>query len=811
MKISLKWLKNYIDVQEFFEAPEILGKKLTEAGLEVESITDRASPFKNVVIGHILERNQHPNADRLTLCQVQTGAGVVHSIVCGAKNHKAGDKVVVALPGAVLPGNFAIKRSKIRDVESEGMLCSEAELGLAKEAEGIMILPADSQIGRSFADFMGFDDILLEIKVTPNRADVLSHFGLAREISTLTGKEFTLPFKAFSEVSDSTKQKIKLSVQDSERCPRYAGRYIGSVKVSPSPAWLKNSLEAIGIKSINNIVDVTNFVMMELGQPLHAFDVRELKGSEIRVEAARAQEKFKTLDGSELTLDGSELTIRDSERVVALAGVVGGLNSGIKDDTKDIFVESAFFRSSTVRKTSRKFGFETDSSYRFSRGVDPDAAVLALNRACELIQQVAGGKIFTDHYDVYPNPIKKTVIEISISCVSERLGKSVDLNQFMKSMESLGCQVTSEGALIKVTPPLYRSDLQQDVDLVEEFARLTGYDQIPETLPKSHAAPLQDNTQVILLNSLAENLKGMGYSEAINFAFESKKDSSQVHETEIYKAQFGLNNGKAPVTIQNPLNEDLSVMRVSLLPGLLKNTSHNCRYGNAMGRVFESGYCFEKVENGFREPLRLGFSAWGQAVGLWGQGSKGSAPVVMELKTAVESLLSRLKVKSFRWVSVQEAPSLFHPGQVTCLQVEGKSVGVLGALHPEKCDELNIPVQCALAEFDLDKLFEGQPRLTKFKKISSFPAVERDLAFVVPKDMSSAQVMQVIQKASGSKLVSLRVFDIFEGGSLPSDQRSIAFRMVFQDFENTMTDEEIGKIQQTVIDSVGRGLGVRVR
>ena len=366
MKISLKWLNDYVDVTEFFQKPEELAEALTRAGLEVEDIVNRAKDFNHVVVGHILEKDKHPNADKLSLCRVSTG-DVVHQIVCGAQNHKAGDRVIVALPGAVLPGNFAIKKSAVRGVDSAGMLCSLKELGLAKESDGIAILPADAPVGKPYAEYGGYDDINFELKVTPNRADCLSHFGLAREVACLFGKELKAP-KAEPKLSaQSTKSAIKLEVKAFDLCPRYTGRYLKGVKVGPSPEWLKHRLESVGLNSINNIVDATNYVMMELGQPLHAFDANFIGGKTIIVDRAKAGEAFITLDGSEIKLTGEELTIRDDKHPVCLAGVVGGKNSGVSDGTTEVFLESAYFVPMSARKTSRTHGIDTDSAYRLDR------------------------------------------------------------------------------------------------------------------------------------------------------------------------------------------------------------------------------------------------------------------------------------------------------------------------------------------------------------------------------------------------------------------------------------------------------------
>lgn len=615
MKISLRWLNDYIDIKKYFAVPEELQAMLTAAGLEVEAVENRARDFQNVVIGHILKKDAHPNADKLSLCQVQTGQGVVHSIVCGAKNHKEGDRVVVALPGAVLPGGFAIKLSKIRGVESAGMLCSEKELGLAETSDGILILPPTATIGEAYAAYSGLDDIVFDLKVTPNRADCLSHFGLCRELATLTNHPANWPRTEMKISSQNTKDLVSLKVEDPVRCPRYTGRVVRGVKVGPSPDWMKRRLESIGLKSINNVVDITNYVMMELGQPLHAFDLREIRGGTIVVGPSRLGEIFRTFDGTDLKLDGTELVIRDKERPIALAGVIGGVYSGVQPDTTDLFIESAYFNPAAVRRASRKFGIETDSSYRFSRGADPEACMLALDRACEWIQKLAGGEVWDHPHDAYPHPVQRAQIEISASMVADRLGFAVTDEKLASVLRSLGCHLETYSASgsvpgpvsgWKVSPPLYRGDLQIAEDLMEEYARVTGYDQIPDTLPLTTAAPSSDVGIFVSTNRVGELLRQEGFLEARNFCFIGSQFQSQVLGATDVLSEWGVSAASEPVRIQNPLNEELDVMRVSLVPGLLKNISHNCRHGSLQGRLFETGSVFEKSGEQFREPLRLG-------------------------------------------------------------------------------------------------------------------------------------------------------------------------------------------------------------
>lgn len=812
MKISLKWLNDHLDLTDYLNKADELAKILTAAGLEVEAVENKSKQFSHVVVGHILKLDRHPNADRLTVCQVDAGEGSPRQIVCGAKNHKAGDKVVVTLPGAVLPGNFEIKKSKIRDVESLGMLASESELGLKKESEGILILPADAPVGKPFAEYFGLDDVLLEVNVSPNRADCLSHFGLARELSCLLNR----PLKAMAvEMKTSgalsSKANIKLEVQDEKLCPRYAGRYIEGIKVGASPAWLKQRLEAVGLNSINNVVDVTNFIMMDLGQPLHAFDTASLVGGKIIVGRAPHGEKFVTLDGTELKMAGDELTIRDADRAVCLAGVVGGQNSGVSEKTTSVFVESAHFTIDTVRRTARRHGLQTDSAYRFSRGTDASGVVRALDRACALIQQVAGGQVAADHWDFYPHPETKAPILITAAYVEQRLGYPVTEDKLSDWLKRLGCQVSKNGETLSVVPPDFRVDLEQDVDLVEEYGRLNGYDQIPEKLPVLSYAPLKMDKSFIFDARVSQLAREVGFSQCVNYGFVgSKYQAATLGAVDAYRAS-GIDMDSQPITIQNPLNEEMDVMRISLIPGLLKNLMHNYRHGNFVGRLFEVGFAFRHGPEGYLQEPRLAFAAWGIEQGLF-QKDADPRRAFFDVKARVQSLLQRLLIQQFQfnpWAG--NPPSLLHPSQSATLFVEGRNAGFLGAIHPKwsMSEKVNVPV--VVGEIDLKSLSRGQPRTVKFRSVAKFPAVERDLAFVLPKTMQASEVAGEIKKASGPLLQSIDIFDVFEGGNLPEGHVSVAYRMVFQDLESTLTEEKLTALQTQIVGGVEKKFGIRVR
>lgn len=813
MKISLKWLQEYVDVSEYFAKPEELAEALTRAGLEVEEITNRAKDFNKVVIGHILEKDKHPNADKLSLCRVSTGEGEVHQIVCGAQNHKTGDRVIVALPGAVLPGNFAIKKAAVRGVDSGGMLCSLKELGLAKESEGIAILPANAPVGKSYAEYGGYDDITFELKVTPNRADCLSHFGLAREVACLTGKELKAPVAEPTLVSRSTKQEIALEVKAADLCPRYTGRFIKAVKVGPSPEWLVQRLQSVGMNSINNVVDVTNFVMMELGQPLHAFDAAFLAGKKVIVDRAQPSEKFISLDGTEISLTGQELTIRDAQHPVCLAGVIGGKNSGVTEATADVFLEAAYFLPMSARKTSRSHGIDTDSAYRFSRGVDPDGTLRALNRATALILEVAGGEAFGEHHDFYPSPIKKEVISLSIETVSQRLGYEAEEFKFVDFMKRLGCKVDLSGSSYKVLPPTYRFDLEQDMDLVEEYARLNGYDHIPETLPTFATAPSHHDKTFMLNRSTSELLRAEGFQQAFNFAFVSSKAERNFLGSIANMQGSGLQISEKEIRIMNPLNEELDVMRSSLSWGLFKNLSTNFHYGNMQGRLFEIGNTFFLKDDGaYGENGRLGLALWGRSQNLWNKSL--DYPVVFDIKAAVEVLLKTWNISSYTWVSPKEkseVPAFIHEGQFAQLLVEGKKVGFIGTLHPVLLDENKIRVPAAIAELDLDQLYKGQPRPYRIQSISKFPVVERDFAFVMPKTLKVGDVLKDIRKAGAGLLVNAEVFDMYEGEKMEAGQKSVAIRVWLQDKNATLQENQISEVTSKILASLKKNFDLSVR
>lgn len=810
MKISLKWINDFVDVSEYMNNVQALADILTKAGLEVEEIQNRAADFKNVVVGHIKVKDKHPNADKLSLCQVDIGGGKIEQIVCGAQNHKAGDKVIVALPGAVLPGNFAIKKSKIREVESNGMLCSLKELGLAESSDGLFILPADAPAGESYAVYGGYDDITFELKVTPNRADCLSHYGLARELGCLLNKPVKQPEVLTKFVSKSTKDKMKLEVLDTELCPRYTGRYIAGVKIGPSPAWLQKRLEAIGMNSINNVVDVTNYVMLEMGQPLHAFDADLLKGAAVKVRKAQKGEKFTTLKEQELTMTGEELLICDSEKAVALAGVIGGLNSGVSEKTQNIFLESASFNAMGVRKSSRSHGVETDSAYRFARGVDQSGAMQMSDRAALLIQQIAGGEVYDNAYDVYPKPVTKKPIAITLKTVSDRLGYAADEKLFLTYMKGLQIKVeTKSPGEYVMTPPVFRFDIEQDMDLVEEYARLHGYEHIQETIPALKQGPVHHDFDYMMNQKVAQTIRSEGYNQAFNYAFTSDSfENKFINDIAMYRT-MGLPTDDKAITIRNPLSEELNVMRRALIPGLWKNTLENIRSGNTSGSLFEIGSVFSKKDGGYHESRRLSLISWGDSFGVYAS----QAPQIYNVKAALEKLFQSLQISAYTFVqnAGANAPSFVHLGQFAVVMVQGQNVGYIGTAHPGWLNDEKIRVPVALGEINLDSVLNGQPRPVKFKSLSKFQPVERDFAFVMESSKAIGDLIKEAKKSCGAVLKEMTVFDIYEGDKLPQGQKSVAVRAIFQNQDAALTEADLQSLSQKVIEAAAKSVKAVLR
>lgn len=812
MKISLAWLNEFVDIQDHLAKPQALADVLTFAGLEVESIENLTQKYNQIVTGLILKKEAHPEADKLSVCQVTTGQGVVHQIVCGAKNHKENDRVVVALPGAKLPGGLEIKEATLRNVPSKGMLCSASELGLSEDGGGgIIILPGDAPIGESFAKYQGLEDTVFELKVTPNRADCLSHLGLARELACLLDRPLKMAGGVTLAPEPQGKHTFSLEVESPEACPVYFGAKLSNVKVGPSPAWLQQRLAKLGMNSINNVVDVTNYVMLERGQPFHAFDASKITGNQVRVRLSKKGEKFTSLDGTSYTLPDGEIVIASSEGILALAGVVGGKDSGVTEQTQDIFLEAAVFEPSHIRRASRRLGVQTDSGYRFSRGVDAFGVKEHLLRVTALLAEISGAKLEGEILHHSSIGKDQRTISLTPTFVGQKLGYSVSGDDFSKAMQKLGCQVVSgEEGVFEVKPPTWRFDLEQDVDLVEEYGRLHGYDKIPETLPSQNVMPTPHQTEYLKLRHIAKRAASQGFYEAVLPFLTAVKHETAFIGEQTSLEHCGFTSGSV-ITLKNPLSEDHSSLKRTLALGLSEVALYNLRQGQKVGQIFELGTVAvqNEQEAKFKESYHFGAMAWGESEQVWDKTQK--APFILQFR---EKILSQWSPWGLSLTKPQDRsllPAFLHRGQSAWLQLGDQVVGYLGSLHPSWLDEHKVRVPMAICEINLQALLKKGNPPHQFEAFSRFPAVERDLALVVPRNLPANSLELCFFKSLNKYLQRVELFDIYEGEKLPAGHKQLGYRLTLQSKEGTLAEAEVGQLMQDLLLSLKNDLGVHLR
>jgi phenylalanyl-tRNA synthetase beta chain len=789
MRVSYNWLQEYADCDL---TPAELADLLTMAGLEVEGIEEVGSELKGVVIAQIASITPHPQADRLSLCRVMVGTEA-YPIVCGARNMKEGDKVALALVGAELPEGVTIKETKIRGERSEGMMCSESELGLSSSADIIMILPPDAPVGAPLADFFKVKDHILEVTLTPNRGDCLSMIGVAREVAALTGGRFHPPTPQLREGDDRIEDAVRVSVLDPDLCPRYSARFITGVQIGPSPFWLRSRLERAGVRSINNVVDVTNYVMLEYGQPLHAFDFDLLEGGEIVVKRANAGQTFVTLDEMERVLDKDTLMICDAARPVAIAGVMGGLNSEIRDNTSRVLLESAYFSPAGTRRTSKVLGLQTESSYRFERGIDPEGVLDASLQATALIAQLAGGEVARGTIDCYPTPITRAEIRLRLPKVFAVLGISLEREEVHGILRRLHMEVKdNKGEEWVISPPAYRGDITREIDLIEEIGRLTGYDRIPVQTPKMWVLPLQEDRQEEVENRAKHALVGLGFSEVITYSFIPPQsletlrlppDDPRLH----------------PLALLNPLAEGQSVMRTTLLPGLLETTRYNLSYNNTDLKIFESRDVYQPRKSETLPQERRSLA--GLAMGSVAEEGWNVPPQKVDfyyVKGCVEQLLAELRTPPPTFTS-SEGISYLHPSKGAVVTVDGVEIGAVGELHPAVAEAFELPPGVLVFEIDLPTLAERFWREVTFTPLPRFPSVDRDVAVVVDEGISAEELREIIQGVDNACIELVDVFDCYRGDPIPSGQKGLAFRIRYRSGERTLTDEEVNEFHQEVL------------
>jgi phenylalanyl-tRNA synthetase beta chain len=789
MKVSLNWLKDYVEIK--MGVKELINL-LTMAGLEVEQTVSTGEGFEKVVVAEIKTIRKHPNADKLSLVVTKTDRQEF-SIVCGAKNIREGQKVPLALVGAKLPNGVEIRKSKIRGEPSEGMLCSEIELGLGQDATGIMILAPDLPSGANLGEAFGLMDIVLDISITPNRPDCLCMLGVAREIAALTHQRVKYPLLSLSDRGEEIHRKTSVTVLDPDLCPRYVARMIEGVKIGPSPFWMRNRLEKVGIRSISNVVDVTNYVMMEYGQPLHAFDFELLEGGKIVVRRAKEGEEFVTLDGVKRSLNKEMLMICDGVKPVAIAGVMGGLNSEIKEDTGVVLLESAYFNPAGNRRTARELGLETEAAYRFGRGVDYGRCLIAANRAAQLIQELAGGKLVEGAVDVYPAPIKPNPIRLRVKRIHQVLGKEVPAKEAKAYLEGLELDVKGEdGELLVIIPPSFRGDLEREIDLIEEVARMDGYEKIPITLPQGAPSSEERNKVFLLERSAMDLLIHHGFHEVITYSFTSATSCDLLGVDPDDPRNRHLR-------ILNPLTEDFSVLRTSLIPGLLEAARYNLSWKNLNLKLFELKKVFLPQE-GEELPKEVKYLT-GLAIGLDQDPHWAFVPRLIDfydVKGCVEDLLEVLQIKGVKFERAEDIPFL-HPGKASRIFKEKEVLGSLGEVHPQVLGHYEIHGRAYLFEIDFEQMVKWAGEGKRFSSLPKFPAVYRDLSMVVDDTLEVEKVSEAIRAFQQPFIDEVNLFDVYRGAPIPDGKKGISYRIRYQASDRTLTDEEVNRYHEKVI------------
>jgi phenylalanyl-tRNA synthetase beta chain len=811
MKVTLNWLKKYVD---FNWSPEELTERLTMLGLEVEGVQKISAAFDGIVVAQVITRDKHPNADKLSLCRVNDGTGE-RQIVCGAQNFKAGDKVPLILPGASLPLKpgekepFTIKVGKIRGVESHGMMCSPQELGLPDAVDGLLILREDAKVGQPFAEYLGRSgsDVVYDLEVTPNRPDLNSAIGIAREIAALTGKELRLPEIKAPVSAEKADQLVSVKIEDAELCPRYTARVIKGVKVGPSPEWLRSILEKVGIRSISNVVDVTNYVMLEVGQPLHAFDYHLIARSsrpesngipEIVVRRAANGEKFKTLDNQERALTGEMLLIADEQKGIALAGVMGGANTEINERTVDVLIESACFAPTNIRRTSKNLGLRSESSYRFERGSDVGICDWASRRAAQLILETAGGQLADGVVDIHPKPAPAKELSLHFARSKDLLGIGISHAEQVSYLTGLGLAVVrQEPGQCTLAVPTWRVDLKREVDLIEEVGRLYGVDKIPSTPPRG---ALGANAFDAVYDQLADArriLTGLGLHEAQG-------------QTLISSQEFGI-GGADSVMLSNPLSSDMDVLRPSLLPGLVHSLRHNVNRRNYDAALFEIGRVFFRAAGQIKEERRVAVAITGQrALPFWSGSERDSKFDAYDLKGLVEEFLEQFGLRGLSFAKRAESTVLFLESGTVALG--GKlPLGEMGQLLPSLAKKYDLRDAVFLAELNLDLLISKRNPAKSFKALPQFPSSRRDVAMLVPEAVTHESVMQVVKQAKAGNLESVELFDVFRGKGIPDGQKSLAFAFTYRAADRTLTDADVNSAHDKVLTALKTQLKAELR
>jgi phenylalanyl-tRNA synthetase beta chain len=791
MKVPYSWLKDYVEINV---SPKELGDKLTLTGSQLEELIIQGDIIKNVVTGKIVKIEKHPDAEKLSICQVDIGSEEIQ-IVTAATNMKEQDIVPVALHGSTLADGSKIKKGKLRGEVSNGMFCSEEELGTAGDepVHGLLILPEDTSLGADIKDVLGLNKAILDFEITSNRPDCLSIVGMARETAAALRTVYKMPNLEY-KVSNSTNitNELKVEVKD-ELCSRFMARGIKNVKIKPSPGWIQERLLEAGIRPINNIVDITNFVMLEIGQPMHAYDKREITTNKIVVERSRTGKKFTTLDEIERELDDSMLCIKDSETIIGLAGIMGGLNSEIKEDTTEVIFECANFDGTNIRVNSKKLNLRSEASSRFEKDIDPNLAEIAMNRACSLVCELEAGEIIDGTIDVYNNKKEAGTVVVDSNWINSFLGTNISKEEMKNCLDSVDLFTKIDGNNLLVTASTFRVDIAIKEDIAEEIARIYGYDNIPTTIFSVSTEREPRYRKGILDNRVVLLATGSGLNQSISYSFVSPKVFDKINLSE----DSDLRN---VVKIKNPLGEDYSVMRTTTLPSMMESLGRNYSRNNPYVRLFEMGKVYIKNEDETKLPTEKNIIT----IGMYGGCD------YLDLKGSVENIVEGLGIKNAKYERESENVS-FHPGKTAKLVIGKTVVGILGEVHLVVCENYGLDLPCFVAQLDLDALYESTNTDRKYKPLPKFPAVTRDIALLVEDTILVQEINETIRKAGGNLVEKVNLFDIYKGKQIPEGKKSIAYAIAYRDENKTLTDNEVNKVHEKILRSLEYKLGATLR
>ena len=794
MLVPIKWLKDYVDINI---DPKEFGDKMTMSGSKVERVEESGKEIDKVVVGKIVKAEKHPDADKLTVTQVDVGSEVIQ-IVTGATNIKVGDHIPVAVNGASLPGGIKIKKGKLRGIESNGMMCSAQELGLELEnlpeeqLHGILIMEEGLELGKDAKEILGLNDSVIEFEITNNRPDCLSMIGIARESAATLGTSIRYPEVSVKENNEDVNAYVKIKIENTELCPRYTARVVKNVVIADSPAWMQERLLKAGIRPINNIVDITNYVMHELGQPMHAFDLEKLEGRQIIVRNAYENEAIKTLDEVERNLDPTMLMIGDAGKGIAIAGVMGSSSSEIDSNTKILVFESANFENVNVRVTSKKLGLRTEASAKFEKGIDMELTLTAINRACHLVQLIGAGEVVGGVIDSYPSPKAPRTVQLRTDRTRSFIGADISDETMTEYLVSLGFKVSGNGVL-DVVVPTFRNDVDREADLMEEIARLYGYERIPSTLMSTTFTQGGKSPTQKLIDRAKDNMVAQGLFEVYTYSFVSPNVYDRIN----LKAENPIRNA---IKLINPLGEDQSIMRTTILPNLLEVISRN------YNRKIEDGQFFElsKIYIADKLPLEgLADERETLTVGMYGKMD------FYDLKGVIENLLSELNVEKYRILPSNH--DSFHPGRIAELLINNKRVGWLGEVHPDVLDNYDIPVRVYMAELNFDEIVKSCSDAITYKPLPKYPSVARDIAIVVSDEITAGQIEEIIRNKGGKLVEEIKLFDVYKGSQIEEGYKSMAYSIVYRSEEKTLNEEDISKVHNKILSSLENQVGAALR